>query len=151
MVRAGIMLYGLYPSEEMDKEAFELDPVMQLKSHIVYLKWVEKGTPIGYGGSYVTDRRMHIATIPIGYGDGYPRHLSNCGEVLIRGMKAPIRGRVCMDQLMVDVTDIPGVRLRDEVLLFGKDLLLEDVAAKAGTIHYEIICQLTDRVERIDI
>ncbi len=150
MVRAGIMLYGLYPSEEMDKEAFELDPVMQLKSHIVYLKWVEKGTPIGYGGSYVTDRRMHIATIPIGYGDGYPRHLSNCGEVLIRGMKAPIRGRVCMDQLMVDVTVIPGVRLRDEVLLFGKDLLLEDVAAKAGTIHYEIICQLTDRVERID-
>ncbi|MBQ7059380.1 MAG: alanine racemase [Firmicutes bacterium] len=149
MVRAGIMLYGLYPSDEMDKEAFILDPVMELKSHIVHLKWVDQGTPIGYGGSYVTDRRMHIATIPVGYGDGYPRHLSNVGEVLIRGMKAPIRGRVCMDQLMVDVTDIPGVRLRDEVELFGRDLLLEEVAEKAGTIHYEIICQLTDRVERV--
>ena len=150
MVRAGIMLYGLYSSEEMDKEAFRLDPVMTLRSHVVHLKWVDEGTPIGYGGTYRAEKRMHIATIPVGYGDGYPRHLSNTGSVLIRGVRCPIRGRVCMDQMMVDVTDVPGVWLRDEVELFGAELPLEELAEKAGTIHYEIVCQLTDRVERIE-
>ena len=150
MVRAGIMLYGLYPSEEMDRSAFELHPVMTVKSHVVHLKWVEEGTPVGYGGTFVAPKKMKIATIPIGYGDGYPRHLSGKGEVVIRGQRAPITGRVCMDQLMVDVTDIEGVRIRDEVTVFGEDPSLDELAEKAGTIHYEIICQLTDRVRRID-
>ena len=150
MVRAGIILYGLYPSEEMDRDAFSLTPVMSVKSHIVHLKWVNEGTPIGYGGSYTAPKRMKIATIPIGYGDGYPRRLSSLGYCLIRGEKAGITGRVCMDQMMVDVTDIPGVRLKDEALIFGKELPLDELASLSGTISYEIVCQLTDRVERID-
>lgn len=148
MVRAGIMMYGLYPSEEMDREAFPLEPVMTLVSHVVHLKWVEQGTPIGYGGTYTAPSRRLIATIPVGYGDGYPRHLSNCGKVLIRGVKAPIVGRICMDQFMADVTDVPGVSMLDEVTLFGRDLSLDEAAADAGTISYEILCQLSDRVER---
>ncbi|MBO6159104.1 MAG: alanine racemase [Firmicutes bacterium] len=148
MVRAGIMLYGLYPSGEMDREAFALRSVMSLSSHIVHLKWVEKGTPVGYGGSYEAEKDMRIATVPVGYGDGYPRHLSNTGYVLIHGQKAPIRGRVCMDQMMVDVTDIPEARLLDKVILFNEDLSVETLADLSGTISYEIVCQLTDRVER---
>lgn len=149
MARAGIMLYGLYPSDEMDREAMHLEPVMSLKSHVVHLKTVPEGTPVGYGGSFVTRRETSIATIPVGYGDGYPRHLSNKGSVLINGKRAPVIGRVCMDQLMADVTDIPGVSLLDEVTLFGEGLSLDEIAAQAGTISYEIVCQLTDRVPRV--
>ena len=111
LVRAGITIYGIYPSEEVEKDIVKLQPVMSLKSHISYVKDVEPGTEVSYGGTYTTDRVTRLATIPVGYADGYPRMLSNKGWVLIHGKKAPICGRVCMDQFMVDVTDIPKVRL----------------------------------------
>ena len=149
MARAGIMLYGLYPSHEMDKEMTKLIPVMTVKSHVVHLKEVEEGTPIGYGGTFVTARKSRIATVPIGYGDGYPRHLSGKGQMLVRGELIPIAGRVCMDQTMLDVTDHPDVSLLDEVTVFGKDLPVDDLADITGTISYEIVCQLTDRIQRI--
>ncbi|HCA34765.1 MAG TPA: alanine racemase [Lachnospiraceae bacterium] len=149
MARAGIILYGLYPSDEMDRQAMPLEPVMSLYTHVVHLKTVPAGTPIGYGGAYVTTRPSRIATITVGYGDGYPRHLSDKGYVYVRGQKAPIRGRVCMDQTMIDVTDIKDVQLLDEVELIGPHVPLDDLADLSGTIHYEIICQLTDRIPRI--
>lgn len=147
--RAGIMLYGLYPSKEMDREVTPLKPVMTVKSHIVHIKDVPAGTPIGYGGTFVTKRPSRIATVPIGYGDGYPRHLSNLGFMLVGGKKAPIAGRVCMDQTMLDITDLPDAQLLDEVEVFGKELSVDTLADLTGTISYEIICQLTDRTTRV--
>ena len=117
LVRAGISTYGLYPSEEVNKENVPLRPALELISHTAHVKWVEEGTPVSYGGTYITDRPTRLATIPVGYGDGYPRSLSNKGYVLIRGQKAPIRGRICMDQMMVDVTDIPDADYGDRVVL----------------------------------
>jgi len=149
IARAGIMLYGLYPSDEMDRERNRLEPVMTLKSHLVHIKTVPEGTPIGYGGSFVTTRETRVATVPVGYGDGYPRHLSGVGSMVVRGKKAPILGRVCMDQTMIDITDIPEACLMDEAELFGKQLSIDELAGLSGTIHYEIVCQLTDRVRRI--
>ena len=113
LVRPGITNYGIYPSDEVSREQVQLRAAMSLKSHIVYIKEVAAGTPVSYGGTYVTNRRTRIATIPVGYGDGYPRSLSNKGWVLIHGKKAPILGRVCMDQFMVDVTDIPEAKELD--------------------------------------
>ena len=107
-VRAGISMYGIYPSDEMDRNRIRLEPAMELKSHIVYIKEVPAGVPVSYGGTFVTDRPTRIATIPVGYADGYPRSLSSRGCVLIRGKRAPILGRICMDQFMADVTDIPA-------------------------------------------
>ena len=154
MVRAGIALYGLYPSEEVKKQAVKLRPALELKSHIVYLKDVEANTGISYGSTYVTTKRTKIATIPIGYGDGYPRGLSNRGFVLIRGKRVPIRGRICMDQFMVDVSEIPDVKENDEVVLIGKDgeeqISVEELASLVGTtFHYEIICNLGKRIPRV--
>ena len=149
MVRAGIMLYGLYPSGEMDRAETKLDPVLSLISHVIHVKDVEDGTPIGYGGTYVAKGRRRIATIPVGYADGYPRHLSGIGYIKIRGKRAPIAGRICMDQFMADVTDIPGVAVGDEVELIGEDITAEEIADLTGTIHYELICQLTARVPRV--
>ena len=149
IARAGIMLYGLYPSDEMDRSLNELKPVMTLKSHLVHIKTVPAGTPIGYGGSFVTTKETRIATVPIGYGDGYPRHLSGLGCMIVRGKRAPILGRVCMDQTMIDITDIPEAQLMDEAELFGRELPIDELADLSGTIHYEIVCQLTDRVKRI--
>ncbi len=149
MVRAGIMLYGLYPSQEMDQEQTRLKPVMSLVSHVVHLKEVDDGAPIGYGGTYVAQGCRRIATIPVGYADGYPRRLSGIGYVKIRNQRAPIAGRICMDQFMVDVTDIPGVSLGDEVVLIGEGVTAEEIADLTGTIHYELTCQLTDRVPRV--
>lgn len=151
MVRAGIMLYGLYPSDEMDKEQTELHPVLSLISHVIHLKEVEDGTPIGYGGTYVAKGRRRIATIPVGYADGYPRRLSGIGYVKIRNQRAPIAGRICMDQFMVDVTDIPGVALGDKVELIGEDVTAAEIAQLTGTIHYELTCQLTNRVPRVPV
>ncbi len=151
MVRAGIMLYGLYPSDEMDQGQTKLKPVMSLISHVVHLKEVEDGTPIGYGGTYVASGRRRIATIPVGYADGYPRRLSGIGYVKIRNQRAPIAGRICMDQFMVDVTDITGVTLGDEVVLIGEGVTAGEIAELTGTIHYELTCQLTDRVPRVPI
>lgn len=153
LVRAGIATYGLYPSEDVHKENVGLTPAMALKSHVAFVKNIETGTPISYGGTFVADRPMTIATIPVGYADGYPRNLSNVGYVLIRGKKAPIVGRVCMDQFMVDVTDIEGVSFGDKVTLIGNDgnetITVEDLGALSGRFNYEFICDLGKRIPRV--
>ena len=152
-VRAGIILYGLYPSEEVEKEPVPLKPLMTLKSHIAYIKTLEPGVQISYGGTYTTQKETRVATIPVGYADGYARSLSNKGWVLIRGKKAPILGRVCMDQFMVDVTDIPEVRELDEVILLGKSgdqqITMEELGEKSGRFNYELACCLGKRIPRV--
>lgn len=153
MVRAGITMYGLWPSEEVKKDIIDIRPVMSLKSHIVFIKTLEAGRQISYGGIYVTDSARRIATIPVGYGDGYARGLSNKGYVLIHGKKAPICGRVCMDQFMVDVTDIPEAREGDTVTLLGEDhgacITLEELGELSGRFNYEFACLITPRVPRV--
>ena len=153
VVRAGIILYGLAPSDEVDMQRIELRPALSLLSTIVYTKWLPAGTPISYGGTYVTDKPTRVATIPLGYGDGYPRSLSNKGYVLIHGQKAPILGRVCMDQFMVDVTHIPDAGFGDKVTLIGKDGYLEITANELGEIsgrfNYELMCDLGKRIPRL--
>lgn len=153
LVRAGISIYGMYPSDEVEKEKVPLRPVMGLKSFVTYVKDLEAGREVSYGGTFRAERDMKVATIPVGYGDGYPRNLSGKGYVLIRGKKAPILGRVCMDQFMVDVTDIPDVDVDTEVTLIGKDggeeITVEELAALSGGFHYEIVCDLGKRVPRV--
>lgn len=153
VVRAGITLYGLWPSSEVSKDIVDLRPVLSLKSHIVYIKEVESGTPISYGGTYMTDKKMRIATIPVGYGDGYPRGLSNKGYVLIRGRKAPILGRVCMDQFMVSVDGISDAAEGDEVTLIGTDgayqITMEELGELSGRFNYEFACDLGKRIPRV--
>lgn len=152
LVRAGISTYGLYPSNEVEKKNVPLKLALQLISHVAHVKWVESGTPVSYGCTYVTKRRTRIATIPVGYGDGYPRSLSNKGYVLIRGKKAPILGRVCMDQFMVDVTDIDAVAFQDRVTLVGtdggEDLPVEVLSDLSGRFNYEFVCDLGKRIPR---
>lgn len=153
MVRAGIALYGLYPSDEVCKTEVKLKPAMSLHSRIVYLKEIEAGVAVSYGGTFVSQRKTKVATIPVGYGDGYPRQLSNKGYVLIRGQKAPILGRVCMDQFMVDVTEIEGVLEGDEVILFGQSqdavLPVEELGDLSGRFNYEFLCDLGKRIPRV--
>ena len=155
VVRAGITIYGIYPSEEVEREALDLIPAMELKSHVSYVKNVERGTAVSYGGTFVTERFTRMATIPAGYADGYPRQLSNKGWVLIHGQKAPILGRVCMDQFMVDVTDIPGVKAGDEVTLMGRDgdefISVETLGDISGRFSYEFVCEISKRVPRVYI
>ena len=155
VVRAGITLYGLWPSEEVSRNIVSLHPVLSLKSHIVYIKDVEAGVPISYGGTYVTPKKMRVATIPVGYGDGYPRGLSNKGYVLIRGKKAPILGRVCMDQFMVSVEEIPDAKEGDEVTLIGPDgteqITMEELGGLSGRFNYELACDLGKRIPRVYI
>ena len=153
-VRVGIALYGMYPSDEVDKTKVKLTPAMELKSHIICLKEVEKGVGISYGATYVTSEKTKVATVSVGYGDGYRRSLSNKGYVLIRGQKAPILGRVCMDQFMVDVTHIKDVQRGDVVTLLGKDgdmeITAEKLAGMAGeTFNYEIVCDIGKRIPRV--
>ncbi|MDE6388896.1 MAG: alanine racemase [Lachnospiraceae bacterium] len=152
-VRAGITLYGLWPSAEVSRDIVDLKPVLSLKSHIVYLKEVGEGVSVSYGGTYVTPKKMRIATIPLGYGDGYPRGLSNKGYVLIRGKKAPILGRVCMDQFMVSVDDIPDAKEGDEVTLIGMDgqyrITMEELGELSGRFNYEFACDLGKRIPRV--
>ena len=153
MVRAGISIYGLYPSDEVARDRVKLVPAMELKSFITYIKTIEPGTSVSYGGTFVADRPTRVATIPVGYGDGYPRNLSNKGAVLIRGKRAGILGRICMDQFMADVTDIPEAAEGDQVTLIGKDgeecITVEELARVGGGFHYEIICQIGKRVPRV--
>ena len=153
MVRTGIITYGVFPSDEVDRERFDLEPALSLKSTIIYLKTVAKGETISYGATYTTARDERIATVPVGYGDGYFRALSNRGYVLIRGQKAPIRGRICMDQFMVDVTDIPDAAEGDEVTLIGRDgescITVDELAELSGTIPYENLCDLGKRIPRV--
>lgn len=152
MVRAGIIIYGLYPSEEISKQSLDLRPVMSLKSHVTYIKTIEAGTEVGYGGTFTAPKDMVLATIPVGYADGYFRSLSNKGRVLIHGQYAPIKGRVCMDQMMVDITDIDNVCVGDEVTLMGRDgdkfLSVEEVSETAGSFNYEFVCAVSRRVPR---
>lgn len=152
-VRAGIALYGLYPSSQVSKDQIRLRPSLSLKSFISYKKTIPAGTPVSYGGTFVSDREMTIATVPIGYGDGYPRNVSNKGEVIIRGKRARILGRVCMDQMMVDITHIPEAGEEDVVTLIGRDgeeeITVEDLAEVGGGFHYEILCGLGKRVPRV--
>ncbi len=153
MVRVGIALYGLWPWEENHHLKLDLRPAFCLYSHIVFLKKLEKGKSISYGGTYVTERDTLVATVPVGYGDGYPRTLSGKGHVLVRGQKAPILGRICMDQFMIDVTHIPGVKEGDRVTLMGKDgeerITMEEAGRLAGRFNYELACVMGKRVPRI--
>lgn len=153
MVRAGIAVYGLYPSEEMKKEACILYPAMELKSHVTYLKTVKAGETIGYGGTYTLAEDKKIATVGVGYADGYPRALSNQGRMLVRGQFAPILGRVCMDQTMIDVSSIPDVKEGDEVILVGKQgdnrISVEELAGLSASFNYEFVCDVNRRVPRV--
>lgn len=153
LVRAGITLYGLSPSGEVTKEMLSLHPVLSLKSRLVYVKEIEAGMPVSYGGTFVAKERMRIATVPVGYGDGYPRGLSGKGSVLIRGKRAPILGRVCMDQFMGDVTEIPDAQEDDEVTLIGADggekITVEELGELSGRFNYELVCCLGKRIPRV--
>lgn len=153
LARAGIAMYGMYPSDEVDQKAVDLRPALSLVSHVSFVKEVEAGTPISYGGTFVSDRPTRVATIPVGYGDGYPRSLSNKGYVLIHGKRARILGRVCMDQFMADVTDIPETAFMDRVVLVGRDgdeeITVDELADLSGRFNYEFVCCLGKRIPRI--
>ena len=153
MVRMGISLYGLYPSDMVDMTKVDLRPVMTYKSHVIYVKDVPSGEGISYGHTYKTTETRRIATVAAGYADGYPRALSNQGRVIVRGHYAPIVGRVCMDQFMIDVTDIPGVETDDEVILWGSadglTVSAEEVGAKSMSFNYEIVCGVARRNPRV--
>ncbi len=154
MVRFGISLYGLYPSEEVDKSRIELVPAMELRTKIVNLKTVPAGCGVSYGHTFVTQRETRVATIPVGYADGYPRALSSKGRVIVNGQFAPIIGRVCMDQFMIDVTDIEGeLNIEDEVILMGSDngctVSAEEIGNMSASFNYEFVCGVARRVPRI--
>ena len=152
MVRAGITLYGLWPSEEMD-HSFPLKAALSLYSHIVSIKEFEADSPISYGGTFVTDEKTRVGVVPVGYGDGYARALSGKGYVLVRGHKAPIIGRVCMDQFMIDLSSIPEAELNDKVTLIGEDgshrITLEKLGELSGRFNYEFACDLGNRIPRL--
>ncbi|MCP4600533.1 MAG: alanine racemase [Proteobacteria bacterium] len=162
MVRAGIVLYGLWPSKEthvsaksLGRNALDLKPVMTWKSRIAQIKPIESGEFVGYGRTFRTTRPSRIAVLPVGYADGYDRHLSNSSHVLVRGLRAPVRGRVCMNVTMVDVTDIPAARPGDEVVLLGRQgdesISAEDLARHVGTINYEIVTRIAPNAPRVVI
>ena len=144
LVREGIVLYGIYPSDEVDRSRLLLKPVMSVRTRVERIAAVPAGTGISYGHTYVTDRETRVATLTAGYADGVPRLLSNRGSVLLRGRRAPILGRICMDQMMVDVTDIPEAEVGDAATILGTDgeavLSAEEIASQVGTIPYEILC-----------
>ena len=153
MVRSGIVTYGMYPSGEVSPELLELKPALQWLSRVTHVKTLPAGREISYGGTYVTKTDTVVATVPVGYADGYRRNLSGNFHVLIRGKKAPILGRICMDQMMVDVTDIPGVTVNDRVTLVGRDgeeeITMETISALADSFNYEFVCGISRRVPRI--
>lgn len=154
-VRVGIVIYGMYPSDEVKKENLPLLPVMSLKTKVTQVKTVPAGTKISYGHTFKAEKPMKIATLAIGYADGIPLSLSGKGSVIISGRKVPIVGRVCMDQMMVDVTDARNVDVGDTAVIFGSDggatITADEVAAVAGTINYDIVCRLDCRVPRVFI
>ena len=152
MMRAGIILYGLYPSEKVDKSVLDLSPVMSLESHVAFVKTIQKGDSVSYGRTFIADKDMKIATIPVGYADGYPRLLSNKGKVIINEKYAPIVGRICMDQFMVDVSHIDNIEIGDKVTLIGKQgnlsISADEIAELTETINYEVTCNISKRVPR---
>ncbi len=153
MVRPGIILYGCYPSDEVDRSQIDLKPVMSVKANIIHLKKVPAGTTVSYGRKWTATKDSLIATIPLGYADGFPRPYSGKGKVLVNGVVAPIAGNICMDQCMIDVTNVPYVRLGDEVTIIGKDgiheILADDIATATGTINYEIVCAFGQRLPKV--
>ena len=153
LVRSGIVTYGMYPSTEVDPSVLDLRPALRWESRITHLKTLEPGREIGYGGTYTTTRPTRVATVPVGYADGYRRNLSGRFYVLIRGKKAPILGRICMDQMMVDVTEIPDAALNDTVVLVGKsgdlNISVEEIAAQQDSFNYEFVCGISRRVPRV--
>lgn len=153
MVRMGIALYGMYPSDQVNKRSLMLFPAMSIRSRLVYIKTVPAGTPVSYGGTYVTGRETRIGTVPVGYADGYPRNLSGRGSVIVCGRRVPIIGRVCMDQFMVDLTEVPEAKKLSSVTLIGRDggecITVEEAAALAGTFNYEFVCDISKRVPRV--
>jgi len=153
MVRAGIITYGLYPSQDVNKNAVKLKPALEWKTHVINVKTVDAGYGVSYGITYITENKTKIATLSIGYADGYPRALSSKARVLIHGEYAPIIGRICMDQMMIDVTHIYNVDIEDEVTLVGKDgnniISIEELSDIAGSFNYEFACGIGNRVSRI--
>ncbi len=152
MVRLGIALYGLYPSDEVDRTKAELTPAMEVISHVIHVKDIEKGTGVGYGQIYTAPAKRRIATVAVGYADGFKRCLTGKGYVLIHGIKAPLVGKVCMDQIMVDVTDIPDVRVGDKAVILGKsgnaEITAEQLGALCHSFSYEVICTFMPRIRR---
>ncbi len=155
MVRPGIILFGHYPSDEVDHNKINIASAMTLKAVVSHVKWVPKGASISYECAYVTDEPSLIASLPLGYGDGYSRRFSNYGQVLIRGKRFPVVGRVCMDQMMVNVTGLSDLQVGEEVVIIGsqgdESITVEEIAAAEGTINYEIMCMLSERLPRIYI
>lgn len=159
MCRSGIITYGLYPSDEVDHSLLQLAPAMSWFSHVIHVREIEAGVPVSYGATFVSERPMRLATVCVGYADGYSRSLSSRGFVLIHGQKAPIVGRVCMDQMMVDVTDIENVCVEDVVTLAGCESVLtgkaapalsvDEISALAGSFSYEFVCGIGKRVPRL--
>jgi alanine racemase len=153
MVRSGIVTYGIYPSSEVNQKEIHLIPAMEMKTHVAFVKDVEPGVGVSYGAIYVTDKKTRIATIPVGYADGYSRNLSNTGKVIIHGKYAPIIGRICMDQFMVDVSDIEDVKQGDTVTLLGRDgdayISAEELAQWSHSFAYELVCTVGKRIPRV--
>lgn len=154
-VRPGIILYGCYPSPEVDRNQLSIKPVMSVKANIVHLKTVSSGFSVSYGRRFTTERDSLIATLTLGYADGYPRYLSGKGRVIVNGVFAPVVGNICMDQCMIDVTDVPDVKLGDEVVLMGSQggltILADEIGEKTGTINYEIVCAFGQRLPKVYI
>lgn len=152
-VRPGIILYGCYPSNEVDKNQLSIKPVMSVKANIIHLKKVGKGFSVGYGRKFIAERESIIATVALGYADGYPRPYSAKAKVIVNGVMAPIAGNICMDQCMIDVTDVPNVKMGDEVIIMGSDgkntILADDIAEATGTINYEIVCAFGQRLPKV--
>lgn len=155
MVRAGIILYGLAPSSDVNLDKISLKQVMSLKARVTHLKEIEKGESVSYGRKFIAEKKSKIASLPIGYADGFTRMLSGKAEVLIKGVRVPVVGRICMDQCMIDVTGIDDVKVGDEVVLFGEQngsfISIDELAEKLGTINYEIVCMISKRIPRIYI
>lgn len=155
MVRAGIMLYGLKPSDEVMLDKLKLKQVMSLKVRITHVKDIEAGQSVSYGRKFIAEKKSRIASMPIGYADGYTRMLSGKAEALVKGIRVPVVGRICMDQCMIDVTGIEDVKVGDEVVLFGKQgdgfIHIDELAEKLDTINYEIVCMISKRVPRVYI
>jgi len=145
-VRVGVALFG---AEALDSGKSRLEPLLRWRAEIARLKDLPAGHAIGYGKTFVTQRPSRIATLPVGYADGYDRRLSNNGEVLVRGRRAPVVGRVSMDLVTIDVTDIPDARFGDEVILLGDSITAEELAQRTGTISYEVFCRISQRVPRL--
>lgn len=152
-VRPGIILYGCYPSDEVDKNQLSIKPVMSVKANIVHLKDVPEGFSVGYGRKFIAEKPSRIATLALGYADGYPRPYSAYAKVIVNGIMCPIAGNICMDQCMVDVSQVPNVKVGDEVIIMGSDgvntILADDIAAATGTINYEICCAFGQRLPKV--